>query len=436
MKKIIQQSNKFRKHGRAHTLTVEHVNLALGMNHVEEIYGLGNKLAIRNKEQSGTTALTIEASKVDLVELAKRPLPRCPLAPELNLHWLAVHGVQPRIPENPIVVVVDEDSQPTDLPKEMQLFYTRATASILSLDKSTLRAVFQSFENDSGLQELLPFFSLFIYRQIKNTTRSLPLLTCLVQATRSLIANPHLRHEFHLHQLVPVILTCAIGANLSESAADDHWELRQAASETIAMIVKRYRDTVSDLQPRVCKTYMEGFGPQKSLVSVYGSIIGLTKLGHSVIRNLLLPLLNSIAAKINLFMRENLSVIGSDHAEEEGMDLSPAKAEKTKKLKSYDGQSSESSLVKLELRTTNANIVENCRAALLAALGKFMITSMRVPNVLELEMDSLSTLKGTDRRSMMKSLCSEDSLVADMAEGLIPYYVSTSKQLDYCRMFL
>jgi transcription initiation factor TFIID subunit 6 len=239
VKKIIQQSDKFRRHGKARAMTVDHINLALRMNQAEEVYGLGNKLSLKNKDQMATTSFTIEASKVDLLELAKQPLPRCPLAPDLNMHWLAVHGTQPRIPENPVVSVLDSESQPSDLPKEMQFFYSRATASILALDKSTLPAVFQSFETDPGLQDLLPFLSLFIYRQIKNTTRSLPLLTCLVQATRSLIANPHLRHEFHLHQLVPVILTCVIGANLSISTSNDHWELRQMAAGTIAVIVKR-----------------------------------------------------------------------------------------------------------------------------------------------------------------------------------------------------
>jgi hypothetical protein len=33
--------------------------------------------------------------------MLKQPLPRAPVSPGLNVHWLAVDGVQPLIPENP-----------------------------------------------------------------------------------------------------------------------------------------------------------------------------------------------------------------------------------------------------------------------------------------------------------------------------------------------
>ena len=197
VKKIIQQSNKFRKHGKSKRLTVDHINMALRMNRSEEIYGLSSKVVLRNNDSTNScSSVTVEATTIDLMELARQPLPRCPLAPDVNLHWLAIDNIQPKIPENPIIIIAETDSQPTELPKEMQLFYSRTTGSILSQDKSTLPAVFKSFESDTGLQELLPFFSRFIYRQIKNKTRSIPLLTSLVTAAKSLLANPALVMSF------------------------------------------------------------------------------------------------------------------------------------------------------------------------------------------------------------------------------------------------
>jgi hypothetical protein len=62
--------------------------------------------------------------------------------------------------------------------------------------------------------------------------------------------------------------------------------------------VNRYRDTLTDLQPRICKTYIEAFAPDKSLESVYGAIVGLTLLGHSVVRNLLLPSIRIITTRM------------------------------------------------------------------------------------------------------------------------------------------
>lgn len=42
-------------------------------------------------------------------EFVKRKLPDTPLAPDLQMHWLAVNGVQPQIPENPIVKIHEAD---------------------------------------------------------------------------------------------------------------------------------------------------------------------------------------------------------------------------------------------------------------------------------------------------------------------------------------
>ena len=38
---------------------------------------------------------------LDLADVAQAPLPPAPLAPSLSLHWLAVEGTQPNVPQNP-----------------------------------------------------------------------------------------------------------------------------------------------------------------------------------------------------------------------------------------------------------------------------------------------------------------------------------------------
>jgi TAF6 C-terminal HEAT repeat domain len=65
------------------------------------------------------------------------------------------------------------------------------------------------------------------------------------------------------------------------------------------------------LQPRICKTYIDAFSPDKPLVSLYGSVVGLTLLGHSVIRNLLLPAMGVIETKIKAFIDANLAPVDS-----------------------------------------------------------------------------------------------------------------------------
>lgn len=90
----------------------------------------------------------------------------------------------------------------------------------------------------------------------------------------------------------------------------------------------------------------------------------------------------------------------------------------------------------LRMRIFNEELVSRCKAAVLAALGKFMLTSMRLPSVLELGADVLKKSDRPDRDSLRKALNTEDTLVSELGEALVPYYVTSSKQLDHCRMFL
>ena len=321
VKRIIQQSHKFQRRSKSRKLTVNDINLALYMNRAEEVYGLSsgslllkshsaieltrgdNETQNNTSSASASASITIEASKIDLVELARQPLPKFPIAPQIALHWLAIGGVQPKIPENPNVIVKEPDSQPSNLPREMQFLYARTTNSIIAQDKNTLPSVMHAFQHDSGLQELLPFFSRFIFHQIKSNTRSsssysINLLHSLIEATKCLLLNPTLHMEFHLHQLIPAVLTCVVGAHLSSLPNEDHWSLRDFAAETAYLIVKKFRDSMPDLQPRVCKTYIDALAADKPLQSVYGGIVGLGVMGHAVTQALLIPTMPGLTSRL------------------------------------------------------------------------------------------------------------------------------------------
>jgi hypothetical protein len=47
-----------------------------------------------------------------------------PLAPNISLHWLAVRGVQPSIPENPVVLSEKSLKQLKGLPMEFQVRFS------------------------------------------------------------------------------------------------------------------------------------------------------------------------------------------------------------------------------------------------------------------------------------------------------------------------
>ena len=68
---------------------------------------------------------------LQLADFCNVTLPDVPLKPVLALHWLAVNGTQPSIPENPSLVQSDIDNQPVNLAKELQVMYIKVMLSIV-----------------------------------------------------------------------------------------------------------------------------------------------------------------------------------------------------------------------------------------------------------------------------------------------------------------
>ena len=78
-------------------------------------------------------------------------------------------------------------------------------------------AVFKILSNESGLQDLVPYFSHFFYYQVKSNSKNIPLLFSIMRAIRSLHLNPYINLEIHLQQLLPAIFTCVVAAKLCNS---------------------------------------------------------------------------------------------------------------------------------------------------------------------------------------------------------------------------
>jgi transcription initiation factor TFIID subunit 6 len=137
----------------------------------------------------------------------------------LNVHWLAVEGVQPLIPENESVEddstchtsIKDEafvnnvDRKPRVkhvLTEEMQLYYTKVTDAVKSDDFELQRAAFASLAQDPGIHQLLPYFSRFIYEEVKHSNHDLSLLFSLMRACRCLLVNQNLHVELYVRGLL------------------------------------------------------------------------------------------------------------------------------------------------------------------------------------------------------------------------------------------
>ena len=247
LRMVVQDAYKFMRRGKGMTLSVEDVNQALASHNLEPLYGLAGesnleRMSFHDHSNHKEVEDGAEEEKsrflglgmVSLTEMAKAPLPKLPLAPELTMHWLAVDGVQPVIAENPSVLVSMHSHDLGDHPqlsKEMCQFYYRVTGILSSSEMGdrSLRAMLLALGRESGLQELLPHLSLYFQKETKASTRSLHRLRTLVAGMEAVWTNPHLHAEFHLQQMLPAIFTCSVASKLGSSATEDHWSLRSHA---------------------------------------------------------------------------------------------------------------------------------------------------------------------------------------------------------------
>ena len=324
---IIQDAMKFMRRGKRNVMTVEDINLALARHNMEPLYGLRSEVRDFEEDLRGgrdnhsAESLGTGFGIVLLSDMAKGALPKLPLLPEMTVHWLAVEGVQPIIPENPEVLVnqgYDSLGDQPQLSKEMCRFYYRVTGILSSgeeIEKDrSLRAVLHALGNDNGLQELLPHFSLYIQREIKVNTKSLRKLKSLISAVEAIWSNPFLHVEFHLQQMLPAVFTCIVASRLGNSPTEDHWSLRSQAAMAIAKVCSKFSNLFPDLQARICKTYIDALQSDMTLASVYGGLVGLSSLGQRVVRTVMLPTISSLVQRLthddkpaNMLAREMVS---------------------------------------------------------------------------------------------------------------------------------
>ncbi|CAM9380771.1 unnamed protein product, partial [Ectocarpus fasciculatus] len=323
IRRLIQIAHKFQKRGKHRRLTVHAVNLALGSSNMEPLYGLHRSAHLKETLSSRAEGhpfgvldgVLVEDRVVSLVELARQPLPKCPLASEVRLHWLAVDGVQPRTVDNPVVQQRDASLEPpADLSREMQYLYSRIVKRAVSSSLTDL--VCQCLRSDAGLQELVPYLCRFVYLQTKQHTRDVGLLMALMQMANAMLDNPKLNVVPCLHQLLPAVFTCVVGAagggkpstakdTLSDRASLYRWQLREQAARVIAAMCARFGSSFTDLYPRVCKTYFNAMhcsdGASPNAQSLFGGLVGAQALGHKAVQTLVIPYVDQLQHTVSSF---------------------------------------------------------------------------------------------------------------------------------------
>jgi len=80
-------------------------NYALRVRNVEPLLGFSfpdpAEVSLKTAAD-GSSVFVLEDREMDFDEILKAPLPKAPLEVTFRAHWLAIEGVQPLIPENPL----------------------------------------------------------------------------------------------------------------------------------------------------------------------------------------------------------------------------------------------------------------------------------------------------------------------------------------------
>lgn len=346
LKEVVQDAIKFTTHAKRRKMIPSDIDCALRAKNIEPLYGFDctEYVPFKHTSGGGKELFFQEEQELDLAELISAPLPRVSIEPTLRAHWLAVNGVQPAIPYNPTPISLDEqqkeslhhelsygklddgikgDGASQDWPRlkrvqvthslslEQQLYYKEMTEACIGGSDTKRQEALVNLSTDTGLYQLLPYFSNFIAEGIKVniSQRKLNMLKFLMKMAKSLADNSNIYLEKCLHELVPAILSCLLGKQLCmRPEAEDHWSVRDFAAKIVAIFCKKFSNPSNSLQTRVIRIFSKALlDTTKGLSVHYGAVMGLVELGQDAVTSVVIPKLKWESQLIKLVQKNDAS---------------------------------------------------------------------------------------------------------------------------------
>lgn len=259
---VVEEAVKFMRHSRRTTLTTQDISSAFRVLNVEPLYGYDTTRPLIYKEAMvgpGQTLYYVDDDDVDFEKIINQPLPKVPRATSFTAHWLAIEGVQPAIPQNPLpsevkaipphirgsqvthsvsALASDVEVKPLVkhvISKELQIYFDRVVEALVQPPKDDPAAItnntdkpegagdpsssrniaLNSLRNDPGLHQLVPYLVQFVQEQIsQNLKVSLPIVSTMLEVIHAMIDNPNIFIEPYIHQIMPCLLTPLLSKNV------------------------------------------------------------------------------------------------------------------------------------------------------------------------------------------------------------------------------
>lgn len=318
---IIEQALKFMRHSKRKTLSSKDINKALKVLNVEPLYGYDVSRPLNFKQALvGQALYYIDENMVDFEKLINSPLPKIPRLVTFTAHWLAIEGVQPNIPQNPLMadikampvsergsiqnLILDSNSAFEEvgkeeeqtltgneksfennlqvkplikhvISKELQLYFNKIIQVLAASPENNpehehlKNSALVSLLSDPGLHQLVPYFIQFISETITNNLSNISLLSIMLESIYSLLSNENIFLDPYIHSLLPCILTLLLAKKIGKVPEDNPEELQSYISRNLAIrgysvsllghILKKYGSNYNTLRSRVARTLLKAF---------------------------------------------------------------------------------------------------------------------------------------------------------------------------------
>ena len=224
------------------------INLALQLKGCEKLYGTTcSSCSVIGPSQLLSSSNT---TKVMLSDVLKEDIPPPPEEVSMKQHWLVIDGTVPQKAamlfsssddtglvhpptsgtntttfdltntyESSDVLLRIHQLQSGLLSEELKLYFVRVIHTLEQqngatsyYDRYQQDKVLSQLQTDDGLQELVPFFIRYTQHAIYEHIQSNRIENCIliVRFLRSLLCNPTMHLELHLHEILPSLMTCVV----------------------------------------------------------------------------------------------------------------------------------------------------------------------------------------------------------------------------------
>eukprot|EP00727_Mastigamoeba_balamuthi_P005850 m51a1_g1885 hypothetical protein (431) ;mRNA; r:712151-713858 len=331
MREVIQEASKFMMRSKREVLTTSDINSALRLRGVETLYGFSNgTAAVEFQSAAANTAIKfLHDPELEFDDIIKEELPPYPRDVCLSLHWMAVDGTQPAIPQNPAVPDVQPPLKKSRvdaslefkqgvrhvLSRELHVLLDRLTVAIRSDAASEeVEAAIGTIKGDPAIAQLTPYLVQHITKKIAEESAILPALTNLIKAAKALVESSLASIEHYLQQLLPGLISCAVAKNMGERPEENHWAVRELAASTLSTIYHRFGDKYVTLLQRIVqavscvlepKDAVRGYGPDDApfFGSWFGAIVTFGMLGESVTASCTFPKLKAMTEFLRTYLQ-------------------------------------------------------------------------------------------------------------------------------------